>query len=152
MEIAVVGAGSWGTALAKTLADKGHQVTLWARKADHAAAIQAARENAQYLPGAKLPDTLTATADLEAAVSGKPMVVVVVPSHTVREVLSRAAPGIQKDAVVVSASKGIEQSTLETMDEVLKEVLPGRLGARLAFLSGPSFAKEVGGRLPTAVV
>ena len=152
MEIAVVGAGSWGTALAKTLADKGHQVTLWARKADHAAAIQAARENAQYLPGARLPDTLTATADLEAAVSGKPMVVAVVPSHTVREVLSRAAPGIQKDAVVVSASKGIEQSTLETMDEVLKEVLPGKLGTRLAFLSGPSFAKEVGGRLPTAVV
>jgi glycerol-3-phosphate dehydrogenase (NAD(P)+) len=152
MEIAVVGAGSWGTALAKTLADKGHAVTLWARSAEHAADIEARRENARYLPGASLPSTLHATADLAAAVADKPYVVSVVPSHTVREVLGRAAPSLRPDAVVVSASKGIENESLETMDEVLREVLPGRVGARPAFLSGPSFAKEVARGLPTAVV
>jgi glycerol-3-phosphate dehydrogenase (NAD(P)+) len=152
MEIAVIGAGSWGTALAKTLADKGHAVALWARRADHAEAIEAERENARYLPGAQLPAQLSATADLERAVRGKRLVVSVVPSHTVRDVIGRAAPAIDPEAIVVSASKGIEQGTLATMDEVLKEVLPGRVGARLAFLSGPSFAREVGLRLPTAVV
>ncbi|MSP62992.1 MAG: NAD(P)-dependent glycerol-3-phosphate dehydrogenase [Myxococcales bacterium] len=149
MEIAVVGAGSWGTALAKTLADKGHAVTLWARSAEHAAQIEAERDNARYLPGAGLPSNLRATADLEAAVRGRVMIVSVVPSHTVRDVIGRAAAAIDPGAIVVSASKGIENQSLATMDEVLTEVLPG---ARLTYLSGPSFAKEVGRRLPTAVV
>ncbi|MDB4968201.1 MAG: hypothetical protein JWN44_3890 [Myxococcales bacterium] len=152
MEIAVIGAGSWGTALAKVLADKGNAVTLWGRSPEHAAEIQETRVNARYLPQARLPDTLTATADLEAAVHGKQYVVSVVPSHTVREVLGRAARAMSADAVVVSASKGIENDSLATMDEVLKEIMPGKVGARLAFLSGPSFAKEVGNGLPTAVV
>ena len=152
MEIAVIGAGSWGTALAKVLADKGNAVTLWGRSAGQMAEIQAARMNARYLPGAALPATLTATADLEAAVSNKRFVVSVVPSHTVRDVLGRAALKIAPEAMVISASKGIENESLATMDEVLKEVLPGKLGARLAFLSGPSFAKEVALGLPTAVV
>jgi len=152
MEIAVVGAGSWGTALAKTLADKGHRVALWARSDEHARAIEAARENATYLPGAQLPPSLSATSDLHATVRGREMVVSVVPSHTVRDVIGRAAPAIDAGAIVVSASKGIEQGTLATMDDVLKEILPGRLGARVTYLSGPSFAREVGLRLPTAVV
>ena len=152
MEIAVIGAGSWGTALAKVLADKGNQVTLWGRSPEHVAAIQATRVNARYLPQARLPETLTATADLEAAVRDKQYVVSVVPSHTVREVFGRAARAMSPEAIVVSASKGIENETLATMDEVLKEILPGKIGARLAFLSGPSFAKEVASGLPTAVV
>jgi glycerol-3-phosphate dehydrogenase (NAD(P)+) len=152
MEIAVIGAGSWGTALAKGLADKGHTVTLWGRTADHVAEIQAQHENRRYLPGAALPPSLTATADLEAAVRDKPLVVSVVPSHTVRDVLGRAGKAMAPEAITVSASKGIEQQSLATMDEVLKEVLPGKLGSRLAFLSGPSFAREVGQGLPTAVV
>ncbi len=152
MEIAVIGAGSWGTALAKVLADKGHAVTLWARAAEHAADIQEKRVNGKYLPGATLAASLTATSDLEAAVRDKRFVVSVVPSHTVREVLGRAAKAMRADAVVVSASKGIENETLATMDEVLKDVLPGKIGSQLAFLSGPSFAKEVGAGLPTAVV
>jgi len=152
MEIAVIGAGSWGTALAKVLADKGHAVTLWGRAPEHAADIQAKRVNTKYLPNAPLPETLTATADLEAAVRDKRFVVSVVPSHTVRDVMGRAATAMRPDAVVVSASKGIENETLATMDEVLKDVLPGKIGAQLAFLSGPSFAKEVGIGLPTAVV
>ena len=152
MEIAVIGAGSWGTALAKVLADKGHSVTLWARAAEHAAQIQEQRVNSKYLPNATLPPSLTATADFEAAVRDKPFVVSVVPSHTVREVLGRAGKAMRADAVVVSASKGIENETLATMDEVLKDVLPGKIGSQLAFFSGPSFAKEVGAGLPTAVV
>jgi glycerol-3-phosphate dehydrogenase (NAD(P)+) len=151
-EIAVIGAGSWGTALAKVLADKGHAVTLWGRAAEHMTLIQQRRVNAQYLPNASLPDTLTATAELEAAVRGKPYVLSVVPSHTVREVMGRAGKMMSPDAIVISASKGIENESLATMDEVLKDVLPGKIGARLAFLSGPSFAKEVGIGLPTAVV
>jgi len=152
MEIAVIGAGSWGTALAKVLADKGHAVTLWARAAEHAATIQEQRVNAKYLPGAALPPSLTATADLDAAVRDRRFVVSVVPSHTVREVLGRAGKAMRPDAIVVSASKGIENESLATMDEVLKDVLPGKIGSQLAFLSGPSFAKEVGAGLPTAVV
>jgi len=151
-EIAVVGAGSWGTALAKVLADKGHRVTLWGRSAEQLAEIERSRVNAKYLPNVVLPPTLSTEPSLEKAVAGKAYVVTVVPSHTMREVMARAGKAMSPDAVVVSASKGIENETLATMDEVLKEVLPGRLGARIAFLSGPSFAKEVGAGLPTAVV
>ncbi len=152
MEIAVIGAGSWGTALAKVLADKQHAVTLWARTPEQAAEIQAQRMNTKYLPGVTLGPTLTVTADLQAAVRDKRFVVSVVPSHTVREVLGRAGKAMRPDAIVISASKGIENDTLATMDEVLKDVLPGKIGSQLAFLSGPSFAKEVGAGLPTAVV
>jgi glycerol-3-phosphate dehydrogenase (NAD(P)+) len=152
MEIAVIGAGSWGTALAKVLADKGHAVSLWGRGDEHLADVQRFRENKRYLPGATLPATLTATASLEEAVRDKAVVVAVVPTHTTREVMGRVGRLMRPDAITVSASKGIEQSTLATMDEVLKETLPGKLGTRLAFLSGPSFAREVGQGLPTAVV
>jgi len=152
MEIAVIGAGSWGTALAKVLADKGYATTLWGRDAAHLAEIERDRVNARYLPQAKLPPTLKATADLESAVAGKAVVVSVVPSHTVRDVFGRAGKLMAPDAMVISASKGIENESLATMDEVLKEVLPGKIGTRLGFLSGPSFAKEVGAGLPTAVV
>jgi glycerol-3-phosphate dehydrogenase (NAD(P)+) len=152
MEIAVIGAGSWGTALAKVLADKGHVVTLWGRAPEHVTEINAQHVNAKYLPQAQLPATLTATADLDAAVRDKRFIVSVVPSHTVRDVIGRAAKSMVPDAVVISASKGIENESLATMDEVLKDVLPGKIGSQLAFLSGPSFAKEVAVGLPTAVV
>jgi glycerol-3-phosphate dehydrogenase (NAD(P)+) len=151
-KVAVLGAGSWGTALAKVLADRGHAVTLWGRSPDHVAAIEAERINKRYLPNAQLGDTLHATADLAAAVRDKPFVLTVVPSHTMRDVMSRAAADMSAGATVISASKGIENESLATMDEVLKDSLPGAIGSRLAFLSGPSFAKEVGNNLPTAVV
>jgi glycerol-3-phosphate dehydrogenase (NAD(P)+) len=150
--IAVIGAGSWGTALAKVLADKGHAVTLWGRDAAQLAELDSRRENSKYLPGAALPPSLTTNPDLAAAVHDKRFVVSVVPSHTVRDVFGRAGGAMRSDAIVVSASKGIENESLATMDEVMKDVLPGKLGTRLAFLSGPSFAKEVGQGLPTAVV
>lgn len=152
MDVAVLGAGSWGTALAKVLADRQHRVTLWGRNEAYAQAIERARQNEKYLPGAMLGETLHATSDLRAAVAGKQYIVSVVPSHTTRQVLSEAGAAMHADAIVVSASKGIENDTLETMDDVMKAVLPGRIGSRLAFLSGPSFAQEVGKSLPTAVV
>jgi glycerol-3-phosphate dehydrogenase (NAD(P)+) len=151
-DVAVLGAGSWGTALAKVLADNGHRVTLWGRNAEHAAAIERDRHNAKYLPDAKLADCLHASSDLQAAVRDKRFIVSVVPSHTTRQVLAEASPHIHADTIVIGASKGIENESLETMDDVMKAVLPGKLGSRLAFLSGPSFAKEVGKNLPTAVV
>src|SRR5437762_3567188 len=102
MEVAVIGAGSWGTALARVLADKGHAVTLWGRSPDLLAEIAARGENTRYLPGCRLPETLRTEPDLARATADKEFVVSVVPSHTVREVFLRAAEAISKDAIVIS--------------------------------------------------
>jgi glycerol-3-phosphate dehydrogenase (NAD(P)+) len=150
MQITVLGAGSWGTALAKLLGDAGHDVALWMRSPEQARELGERRENVKYLPGAKLPSPVAPTADLQAALAGAGMVVSVVPSHTVRETLGRAAQWIAPGTVVVTASKGIEVETGATMAEVLAQVLAP--GARVAVLSGPSFAKETARGLPTAVV
>ncbi len=150
MRITVLGAGSWGTALAKLLGDGGHEVALWTRSPDHARDLAERHENVRYLPGATLPGTIAPTADLEASLGDAKMIVVVVPSHTVRETLARAAPLIRPQTIVVSASKGIEVETGATMAEVLSQVLPAQVA--IAVLSGPSFAKETARGLPTAVV
>jgi glycerol-3-phosphate dehydrogenase (NAD(P)+) len=145
----VLGAGSWGTALSMHLARMGHRVKLWARRSDQAEAIERSRENAQYLPGIKAADTLHATSDLEEALRGSEIVLSVVPTHTKRAVWLEARRHLPPDAPVLSASKGIENETLASMSDVLEEVIPDH---PLAFLAGPSFAKEVGLGLPTAVV
>ena len=160
--VAVLGAGAWGTALTKVLAEKGDRVHLWSRRADLAAEIARQGENARYLPGAKLPPTLSATHDLAEAIDGASMVVFVVPSHATREVARLAAPMISPRATIVSATKGIENDSLMFMDEVLELELglglaedgsPARSARkRLAYLSGPSFAKELADQQPTAVV
>ncbi|HET9985259.1 MAG TPA: NAD(P)H-dependent glycerol-3-phosphate dehydrogenase [Longimicrobiales bacterium] len=150
-QVAVVGAGSWGTTLANLLAKKGYPVRLWAHDPAVAQQIRAARENTTYLPGIPLDPKLEATTSLEDAVRGASVVVSVSPAQFVRGVMTEAAPAIAPDALVVSASKGIEKETLCTMDATLREVLPGRLGAEAAFLSGPSFALEVARERPTAV-
>jgi glycerol-3-phosphate dehydrogenase (NAD(P)+) len=149
--VAVVGAGSWGTTLANLLAKKGCDVTLWSYEADVAAGIVAERENRRYLAGIALSERLSATADLEEAVRGAEVVVSVTPAQHVRRVMGSAAPSLRQDVVVVSASKGIETSTLETMAEVLADVLPGETAERTCYLSGPSFALEVARERPTAV-
>ena len=146
---AVVGGGSWGTALARLLAANGHEVRLWVREPDLAATIEAERENPRYLPGARLEDRIRATADLADALPGAALVVSALPSHVVRKVMTDAAAHMDGSAVVVSASKGIEEESLQRMTEVLEEVL-GR-GENLAVLSGPSFATEVACGVPTAV-
>src|SRR5690606_24838180 len=149
--VAVIGAGSWGTTLANLLAKKGHRVRLWAYEEDVAGAITATRENPRYLPGIPLHPGLAATHRLEEAVAEAEVVVSVTPSQHVRRVMAEAAPAIRPDALVVSASKGIEVSTLQTMAEVLEAVLPAPLAERACCLSGPSFALEVAREQPTAV-
>lgn len=149
--IGVIGAGAWGTALAMLLADKGHNVTLWMYEKDLAEETSRTRENRVYLPGFTLPASLAITSDMETAVRDKAVILSVVPSHTVRPVSRQFAPFLSKDAIIVSASKGIEIDTLMPLSEVFKDVLPKQFHSRLCFLSGPSFAKEVAQKMPTAV-
>jgi len=147
---AVVGAGSWGTALASLLARAGHRVTMWSFEEEVARSVNEHRLN-PYLDGVVLPEALTATTDLPKAVAGAELVVSVSPSQVVGTVMKQAAPHLGPDAVLVSASKGIEMETLRRMDEVLADVAPAAID-RFCVLSGPSFAAEVARDGPTAVV
>jgi glycerol-3-phosphate dehydrogenase (NAD(P)+) len=150
--VAVIGAGSWGTALAAILAKKGHDVHLWAFEAEVAEQITRGQENTSYLSGVDLPENLKSTADLEEALEGAEVVVSVSPAQVVGGVMAEAAPHIADDALVLSASKGIEATTLRRMDEVISAVLSPAQMARFTVLSGPSFALEVAKEIPTAVV
>lgn len=151
MRVAVMGSGSWGTALAKVLADKGHEVRLWGRRPDLAHTIQATRQNVAFLPGIELPPTLSATADMAEALTGAQMVLVAVPTHALREVLRKAAPLAPRDVPVVSATKGIENDTLMLVNEIVETEWRWSRDY-FAALSGPSFAREVAQKLPTVVV
>lgn len=153
-KIAVIGAGSWGTAIAGLLAAKGLQTTLWGHHPDHIAALNRDRENKKYLPGYRFADTLNVTPDLKVAVKGCDIVCMVVPSHGFRRVFEAVAPFLPKKCQIVSAVKGIENDTLMTMTQIMTEVLGTNLHEQdisLAVLSGPSFAKEVALGMPTAV-
>jgi glycerol-3-phosphate dehydrogenase (NAD(P)+) len=150
-KIGVIGAGAWGTALALLLADKGHDVTLWMYEKDLAEETQRTRENRVYLPGFTLPANIAVNASLEGVVRERPYILSVVPSHTARAVSTQMAPFLSNGAVIVNASKGIEIETLMPLSEVFRETLPSKLHERLCFLSGPSFAKEVAQKMPTAV-
>jgi len=151
MKIAVLGSGSWGSALAKVLSDNGHAVALWGRRPELAAAIQASRENAAFLPGAFFSDALRATAALDEALEGAEMLLVAVPTHGLREVLRAASGHIPVGVPVVSATKGIEQDSLEFVHEMIAAEVPWSKQSFVA-LSGPSFAREVAAGLPTVVV
>ena len=126
--VAVIGAGGWGTTLAALLAQNGHDVVLWALEPDVVTDITRAHENRRFLAGVRLPDTLVATDDLTAAVAGAEVLVSVVPSQFVGRVMAEARPHVSKGCQVVSASKGLETSTLRRMQEVLGEVLGEALG------------------------
>ncbi|HET9602662.1 MAG TPA: NAD(P)H-dependent glycerol-3-phosphate dehydrogenase [Gemmatimonadales bacterium] len=147
--IGVLGAGSWGTVLADLLARKGHAVRIWAREADVVASINGQRENELFLPGHALAPSLVAEGDAARVVTGADVVVSASPSHAVRQVIGEVAGAIGTGALVVSATKGIEDASLARMSEVIGSVIPG---ARVAVLSGPSFASEVAAGQPTAVV
>jgi glycerol-3-phosphate dehydrogenase (NAD(P)+) len=149
--VAVIGAGSWGTALANLLAGKGVSTMLWSFEPEVAESIDRENRNCRYLSEVELDARLRATTSIEEAVRNATVVVSVSPSHVVRPVMASAAPFIGPDALVVSASKGIEVDTLQMMDAVLSEVLPAENAGRMAFLSGPSFALEVARQHPTAV-
>ncbi|MDE0081311.1 MAG: NAD(P)-dependent glycerol-3-phosphate dehydrogenase [Gammaproteobacteria bacterium] len=152
LDAAVIGAGSWGTALAHLLSRNGHRVRLWSYEPRVVAELRESGENRTYLPGIRIPDAVRVSGSLGEVVAGARLVVSVSPAQFVAEVMREAARHIHPRALVVSASKGIETSSLRRMDEVLRAVLPGETGRRITVLSGPSFATEVAKGQPTAVV
>ena len=152
MRAAVIGGGSWGTALAAVLGWNGHDTIVWAHDQEVASALTEKHQNPKYLPGLQLPERLRGTSSLQEALAGAELVVAVSPSHVTRQVMQEAAPHLPKATPIVCATKGIENGTLLTMNEVLEDVLPAELHPYLVVLSGPSFAKETVQRMPTAVV
>ena len=151
MKAAVLGAGSWGTTFALVLCDAGTSVTVWARRADAAAAINDLHENLRYLPGITLPRTLTATTDAAAALDGADLVFLAVPAQTLREQLTAWRPLIPADAMLVSLMKGIEHGSLKRMSEVIMETA-GVPQSRVAVISGPNLAREIAERQVAASV
>lgn len=149
--VAVVGAGAWGTALAAHAARQGHRVALWALEREVVDDVNARHLNSVFLPDVPLPEALRASSDEAEVVRGADLVILVPPSQHVRSVSSRIAAHVSANAIVVIASKGIEERSLELLSTVLRETLPRVGPERLGFLSGPSFAKEVAKGLPTDV-
>ncbi len=147
--ITVLGAGSWGTALAIHCARAGHDVSLWGRDEGLVDDIARSRENVRYLPSIKIDERIYPTASVDEALADARLVIAAVPSHGMRYVLRAAALFFPRDAVIVSATKGLETDSLDRMSQVIAEEAPGRA---IAVLSGPSFALEVARGLPTAVV
>lgn len=148
-QAAVLGTGSWGTALAAHLARAGHPVRLWGRNAELVADIAQRRANPVYLPDLELPASVVPTSSLEDALDRAEIVVAALPSHGTRAVMRAAAPAVPRHALIVSAIKGIEQETLLRVSEVIAQEVRG--ARPIAVLSGPSFAQEVARCLPTAV-
>ncbi len=150
-KIGVIGAGSWGTTLANLLAKKGYDVTLWVYEQDLAVRLTETRINDLYLDGIPLSPNLSYTNVLADAVQGRKALLLVSPSQVMRPVLNRLKSYLSDDCLLISAAKGIENDSLLTMSEVLQEVLGTDVKQRSAFLSGPSFAREVAAEQPTAV-
>jgi glycerol-3-phosphate dehydrogenase (NAD(P)+) len=150
-QIAVVGAGSWGTAIADLLACKGFQTHLWVFEKEVKDHIQQFHENKLYLPDHQLSPNLSASNDLADVVSHKHLIVIVVPSHVMRNVTRQMTGHVADGTIITSASKGIEQKTHLTMSGVIKENLPEVEADRMTVISGPSFAKEVAQKIPTSV-
>ena len=148
-KLAVIGAGSWGTALSQVMANNGYSVSLWARRRELCDEINARHTNSRFIPGMALSGGIRSYNDFGDALSDQKVVFLVVPSQFMRGTLKSAAPYIKGDAVVISAVKGIETSTLMRPSEIVRDVLGA--GAACAVLSGPSFAREVVGGMPTAV-
>jgi glycerol-3-phosphate dehydrogenase (NAD(P)+) len=149
MKVGVCGGGAWGSVLASVAVAHGHDVALWEFNARDAATLARERATSRTVPGFRLPDAVAVTNDLGAAVDGRQVVVVVVPSDTVRATLMAARPAMDASAVVVCASKGLEPGTRLTMAGVIGQIVPA---ARVALLSGPSFAQEIAAGLPAALV
>jgi len=148
--VTILGAGSWGTALAVHLGRLGHDVRLWARDQALVADMSSRRANAVYLPDVHVPDTVTVTHALADALRDAELVVSAIPSHGCRSVIRTAAPFLAPRAVIVSATKGIEAGTMLRMSEVIAQEVGG--AHRIVVLSGPSFAIEVARQLPTAIL
>lgn len=147
-QIGVIGAGSWGTALAITLSGKGHQVKIWDVKPEHLEELAANRENVRYLPGIKFDDNLQIAKTIQETVSDADLVLFSAPAQHFRSALENAMPYLKPEMILVNVAKGIEQKTLLRMSEIAFEKLPE---AKYVVLSGPSHAEEVGRKLPTTV-
>ncbi len=147
--ISVIGSGSWGTAIAWLLSNNGHQVTIWSYLKEETEMFMKNHENTDKLPGVKLADDVKYTNDLREAVSGKDILVLAVPSPVVRSTSRSMSPYVAEGQLIVSLAKGIEESTLMTMSEIEEQEIPQ---AKVAVLSGPSHAEEVGRGLPTTIV
>ena len=148
-EVGVLGAGSWGTALSVLLHDNGHHVTVWSIDENEVKMLSEKREHELKLPGVKIPDDMIITGDLETAVRDKDFLVLAVPSPFTRSTARKMRPFVEKDQIIVDVAKGIEESTLMTLSEQIRQEIPQ---ADVAVLSGPSHAEEVGRRLPTTCV
>ncbi|PZS13446.1 MAG: glycerol-3-phosphate dehydrogenase [Pseudonocardiales bacterium] len=151
LKVAVLGAGTWGTAFAKVLCDAGSDVTLWARRPELAQQINLAHQNGDYLPGITLPESLYATHDPAAALRGAELVAFAIPAQTLRVNLAHWAPSLPGGATLVSLMKGVELGTTKRMSEVIAEVA-GAAPERIAVVSGPNLAREIAQEQPTATV
>jgi glycerol-3-phosphate dehydrogenase (NAD(P)+) len=151
MKIGVIGAGAWGTALANLLANKGLDVALWVFEQEVCTDILEERENKVFLPGIPLSQNIRPSNDLERVAANKDILLLVVPSHVFRSVAAQVVHCPAEDTLIVSATKGIENRTYLTTSGILKQLLPPRLHTQIAVLSGPSFAKEVAKKIPTAI-
>lgn len=150
--VAVIGAGSWGTALSISLSESGHDVHLWARREEAAERMRTERHNPSYLPDADIPEQIVITSDLHKAVSDSEFWVFATPSQAVRSVARRLADAASEDLILVSVAKGIENETLLTTTAVLQETIPNVPRGRIGVLYGPSHAEEVARHVPTTVV
>lgn len=148
-KVCVLGAGSWGTALAILLSNNGHEVTLWSIDEKEVAMLREEREQKDKLPGVKVPDNITVTGDVQAAIKDKKIIVFAVPSPYVRSTAKLVAEFIEKEQIIVDVAKGIEEKTLMTLSQVIEEEIKG---ATVTVLSGPSHAEEVARKIPTTCV
>lgn len=150
-QIAVIGAGSWGTALAIVLADNGHKVQLWARRKEQVEELNKERTNKRYLPGTVLPDNIEAFDRLQDALAGVDTVLLVVPTKAMRDILREINGILTKKAIIIHASKGIELETYKRISEMIEEEMDQAKKQAVVVLSGPSHAEEVVQRQPTSV-
>ena len=148
-KIAVIGSGGWGTAIASLLAHNGHKVTLWSYFKEESQALSSDRENKKFLPGVILPESVSYTASLEEAAKDAEIIVMVTPSQAIASTAKALSPYVKEGTVIVNASKGLEQETQKRLSVVIKEAIPQ---AKVAVMSGPSHAEEVGRQLPTTNV
>jgi len=151
LKIGVIGAGSWGTALANLLALKGYKIDLWVFEKEIAEQIKTERLNGLFLPDVILSENIIPTNDLKKAASAKDILLMVVPSHFIRNIASVIQKHISPETIILTASKGIENQTSYTMSQVLQEVITKIPENNFAAISGPSFAKEVAKKMPTAI-
>ena len=148
-KVGVIGAGSWGIALAKLLRTNGNEVTVWSIVEEEVAMLRREHEHIDKLPGVKLPEDVLFTTDLKEAIEGKDMLVLAVPSPFTRSTAKAMSPFVAEGQLIVSVAKGIEENTLMTLSEIIMEEIPQ---CEVAVLCGPSHAEEVGKEIPTSLV